>query len=145
VPLLAVLVGGFLLLTVHVPSYLLRAAEDAHLGPQADISLYPRVVDYPWPNARAHKEYGIALAEAGQDEEARQELLKALKGLDTGDIYLALALLASEAGDRRATLRWATECLFRWPGNPDALRLIEMQSPRGRANLRNEASTGREP
>jgi O-antigen ligase len=145
VPILAVVLGGFLLLTVHVPSYLLRAAEDAHLGPQADVSLYPCVVDYPWPNARAHKEYGIALAEAGQDEEARQELLKALKGLDTGDIYLALALLASEAGDRRATRRWATECLFRWPGNPDALRLIEMQSPRGRTNLRNEASTGREP
>ena len=130
-PILAAVLGGFLLLTVHVPSYLLRAAENAHLSAQADVSPYARAVSYPWPNFTAHKERGLALAEVGRNEEARQELLKALEGLDTGDIYLALAMLAAQSGDRQATLRWAAECLFRWPGNPDAMRLVEMRPAPG--------------
>jgi hypothetical protein len=125
---IALALSAFLIAAVHIPSYLLRAAEDAHLGPQADISRYARVINYPWPNALAHKEYGFALAEAGLDDEANRELVAALRGLDTGDIYLALAILSAKRGDREETYRWAAECLSRWPGNPEAKGLIEAQS-----------------
>ncbi len=124
----ALALSAFLIAAVHIPSYLLRAAEDAHLGPQADISRYAHAVNYPWPNALAHKEYGFALAEAGLDDEANRELVAALRGLDTGDIYLALAILSAKRGDREETYRWAAECLTRWPGNPEAKGLIEAQS-----------------
>ena len=128
---IALALSAFLIAAVHIPSYLLRAAEDAHLGPQADISRYARVVNYPWPNALAHKEYGFALAEAGLDDQANRELLVALSGLDTGDIYLALAILSAKRGDREQTYHWAAECLSRWPGNPEAKGLIEAQSREG--------------
>jgi len=110
---------------VAIPSYHLRKAEDAYLTGEPSLALYERVVRHPWPNAIAHKEYAIALAEADRKDEAYLEFQKALRGLDTGDIYLALALLAADRGDRVAARAWARECLGRWPTNSEAQQLLD--------------------
>ena len=101
---------------VFVPSYWLRAAEDAHLAGEPSLELYERALAHPWPNAEARKEYAFALSEAGRDADARRELERTLEGLDTGDAYLSLALLAAKRGDRESARRWGEECLRRWRG-----------------------------
>ena len=124
-PAAVVVVGGFLVWAVVVASYRVQAAEDAHLAGEPCLHLYERAVDHPWPNASGRMEYAIALAEAGFDTQAYREFERALKGLDTGDLYLALGLLAARRGDNEAALQWARGCLYRWPSNPDARQLIE--------------------
>lgn len=124
---LALLAAGLALFwgwAVLVPSCQLRAAEDAYLAGQPSLALYERVLRHPWPNYQAHKEYAIALADAHRENQACLEFQKALRGLDTGDIYLALALLAENRGDRQAARAWARQCLQRWPANADARELI---------------------
>ena len=110
--------------TVLVPSYRLRAAQDAQLAGGPCLELYARAVAHRWPHARAWQDYGVALAEAGRDEEAHAALLKAREGIDTGGLYLALAAVAERRGDRHAAQRWARECLRRWPGDEESGRLL---------------------
>ena len=124
-PAAVVVVGGFLLWAVVLPSHRFQAAEDAHLAGEPCLGLYERAVDHPWPNASGRMEYAIALAEAGFEAEAYREFERALKGLDTGDLYLALGLLAAKRGDNEAALQWTRACLYRWPSNLDAQQLIE--------------------
>ena len=50
-------------------------------------------------------------------------LMKALEGLDTGDVYLMLGALAVKRGDRVEARPWLDECLHRWPSNSNAWRL----------------------
>jgi len=110
---------------VVIPSYRLRSAEDMQLAGLPCLELYRRCVEYPWPNAMAHRGYGLALAEAGLDARAHAELLTALNGLDTGDIYLALGMVSFRRGLGVEARQWARECLARWPNNKDALALLE--------------------
>jgi O-antigen ligase len=132
-PAIAAAVTGFVIWTMLIPSYLLRGAEDAHLAGRQNRSfhfaLYEQVIAYPWPNATAHRDYGIALADAGRNAEAYRELLQALEGLDTGDVYLALAILAAKNGDHESAHRWAIECLLRWPANKEARQLAGANRP----------------
>jgi tetratricopeptide (TPR) repeat protein len=122
---MSVILSAFLLWAEVLPSVWLRAAEDARLEGGAYGALYERAANGPWPNAEAHRRYGIALAETGREPEAYLEFERALTGVDTGDVYLALAMLASNAGDRDLTRHWARQCLERWPWNDDARRLTE--------------------
>jgi hypothetical protein len=132
-PGIAAVLTGFVIWTVLIPSYLLRGAEDAHIAgrqnPWPNFALYEQVIAYPWPNGRAHRDYGIALADAGRSAEAYQELLQAREGLDTGDVYLALAILAAKNGDQESAHRWAIECLLRWPANKEARQLAGSDWP----------------
>lgn len=121
---LALAVVAFECWTILVPSYMLRQAEDAQLAGADAESEYARVLAWPWRNARAWKNLGIALADAGRDEEAYQAFLRAREGLDTGDIYLALAALAVQRNDPAAARHWAEECLRRWPGNEEAGQIL---------------------
>ncbi|NIA14785.1 MAG: hypothetical protein GWP08_11975 [Nitrospiraceae bacterium] len=124
VAVLCVLLAGLEWWAVLVPSYRLRAAQDAQLAGEPSLELYARTVSHPWPHARAWQDYGIALAEAGRDDEAYAAFLKAREGLDTGGLYLALAAVAERRGDAHAARRWALECLRRWPGDEEAGRLL---------------------
>jgi tetratricopeptide (TPR) repeat protein len=126
-PLGTLAASAFLVWAVVLPSYSLRAAEDAQLAGRPALPLYESVVRHAWPNAAAHRDYGIALADAGRYDEADRELQRALDGLDTGDIYLALAVAASKRGDKQSAYRWAVECTRRWPLNPEARQLIDLE------------------
>ncbi len=117
--------SAFLVAAVLVPSYRVRAAEDTYFSGRPNLAEYKRAADWPWPNAYAHKAYGIALTAEGRDEDAVRELHRALEGLDTGDIYLALAILALQKGDTREAERNAAECLLRWPGNAEAESIVQ--------------------
>lgn len=110
---------------VVVPSCRLRLAEDRQIAGQPCLDLYRQCVDYPYPNAKAHRDYGLALAEAGRDGPAHTELLAALNGMDTGDIYLALAVVSLRLNLVEESKRWALECLARWPHNKEAAELLE--------------------
>jgi hypothetical protein len=137
---LAFIVAAFLAVSVYIPSFLLCSAEDAYLDSRENIFLYERVTHYPWPNAKARKEYGFALAEAGRNKDAERELLSALEGTDTGDIYLALAIVAVENGDNVQARKWAEECLLRWPGNPEAKAISKGVRHKSGANPPSTAS-----
>jgi hypothetical protein len=82
----------------------------------ASLPYYARALAWPWPNAAAHRDYAIALAEAGRNAEAEDEFLRAIEGLDTGDIHLGLAIVEREIGNTVSARRYALECLRRWPG-----------------------------
>lgn len=124
-PAASLAVAMFMMWAVVLPSYRLRAAEDAHLAGKPCLHLYERAVSHPWPNAEAHKEYAIALAEAERDVDAYREFESALEGLDTGDVYLAMAILAAKLGDGEAATQRARGCLQRWPSNKDAIELLQ--------------------
>lgn len=112
------------ILAVITPSVWLSAAEDAQLAGRPSLVLYERAANYAWPSARAHKQYADALAGAGREQEAYGEFLKALKGLDTGDIYLAMATIAVEQDNLPAARHWIQRCVRRWPHNSEAREMF---------------------
>lgn len=113
---------------VLVPSYLLCAAEDAHVRGEDPRALYRRVFHWGWPDARAREEYGMALLEAEQPEAAYGAFLRARDGLDTGRLYLNLAQTASALEDDEMAARWAVACLMRWPWHREAWQFAAPQS-----------------
>jgi len=123
-PALSVALCVFEVWAVLVPSYRLRAAQDAQLANRPALALYRRAAQHAWPHAEAHRDYAIALAEAGHVQSARYHFREALRGLDTGDLYLALAAVAIELDDLEEAHRWAEECLRRWPRNREATDLL---------------------
>lgn len=110
---------------VLIPSYQLRLAEDIHLSGKNPVPYYEKVLAHRWPNAEAREEYGMALLDAGRADEAYTQLQKAQKGLDTGRLYLLLAVAAEQLGDFHAVRTWAEQCLIRWPDNSAARQLRE--------------------
>ena len=109
---------------VITPSVRLTAAEDAELAGRDSLVLYERAAGLSWPCARANKEYADALAADGQNLEAYDEFQKALLGLDTGDIYLALATIAVDENDLPSARSWIKQCVKRWPHNPQAREMF---------------------
>lgn len=122
---LTVMVAAFEIWAVVIPGHGRQRADDAHLAGQPVLDAYARLTRYPWPSAAAHKGYAIALADADRERAAYAELLRALDGLDTGDIYLGLAIIAYRLDNRDAARQWAVECLRRWPSNETALNLLD--------------------
>lgn len=110
---------------VLIPSARLRAAEDAHLAGEDPIPRYESTVAWAWPNAVAHLRLGLALAEAGRYEEAEKHLKVALKGVDTGEVYLILGATAVKSGKDQEAKMWLGRCLERWPRNAHAMRLMD--------------------
>lgn len=102
--------------TTIVPSFQLRRAEETE---PMDPAAYEAAIAYPWPNADAEFAYGMALFGAGDDEDARTRLDRALRGNDTGAIHLALAILAHERGDAYAAAFHALRAYLRWPTDPN--------------------------
>jgi O-Antigen ligase len=111
------------------PSYRLRRAEDAHLAGRPCLEFYEAAVRGPWALAVAHEKYGIAFLEAGMFPEAEAQYRRALEGLDTGAVHLALGALSARRGDDGEARRSLTLCLGRWPSNADAWRLLMRASP----------------
>lgn len=137
---LSLLLAGGFAWTVHTPSRLLRAAEDAHIAGQDPSARYARAIAHPWPNALAHEEFGMALLDAARYEEAYAQLLKAREGLDTGRVYLLLGTAAMHLGDTGAAQMWLGACLDRWPANAAAWRMLWPIAPEHlRASLRAHA------
>lgn len=114
---LCVAVVALRLYTVLVPSVLLTRAEDEHLAGTASEPAYRRALAWPWPNARAHESYAIALIEAGRLDAARDQLIAAQDGLDTGRVHLLLGELALANGERSSGALALERCLFRWPAS----------------------------
>ncbi len=101
--------GAFVL----APSYLQARGEDAHLAGAAPDDAYG-----PWlrrMSAEAERCYAIALMEHGRYGEARQALLRARRGLDTGELYWCLAETSLALGRRTEARFWLAQCGARWP------------------------------
>ena len=110
--------------TVLVPSYLLGAAEDVHVAGRNPVLHYERLFAHGWPNAKGREEWGMALLDMGNPEEAYTQLQRALPGRDTGRLYLLLGVAASQTGRNYAARAWLEECLVRWPTNGEAYALL---------------------
>ncbi len=121
---ITLLSAAFILGATVWPSYLLQRAFDQYAGEEPCLPAFEEAARHPWPNAYAQQEYGAALAENGQLKEAYPHLLNALKGCDTGTLYLALGKLAIEFGDTRQARTWLEACLWRWPSDPVAWNLL---------------------
>lgn len=112
------------LVTVVVPSVLLCRAEQAHVAGVDPDRLYRHAIDWPWPNYRAHENYGLALSDQERMDEAAAHLESALNGLDTGRVYYLLMVCAVSREDDAAALFYAGKCLLRWPGNEYAWSVL---------------------
>jgi O-antigen ligase len=123
-PLFIALAAAVLIWSTAPQSILLQKALDAQADKRPSFSLYKSAASQTWASADAHKEYGLALMSAGQDAVARTELAAALKGLDTGDIYLALATVSARQKDFESARQFARQCAKRWPGNEDVRKLL---------------------
>lgn len=107
-----------------LPSYYLRAAEDAHLAGEDALQLYARAVAHPWPDGLAREEYGIALYEQRRLDEAYRQFRLAFQTRDSGRMHLAMALIADERHAQSRARQWAQGCLWRWPSNAAAWELL---------------------
>ncbi|MCP4642393.1 MAG: hypothetical protein GY851_18250 [bacterium] len=122
----AVVLAVYGWMAVTGPSFALRRAMDRHLtkGAEAALADYARALDSRFALPETHEKYGIALFESGRFAEARQAFERALDGLDTGSVYLALGALDVRLGDNASAQRHLRECVRRWPGNVDAWTLL---------------------
>lgn len=126
---LSIAAGFFAVWAVVWPSYRLRAAMNLHQAGQDPLNAYEQVLRHPWPNAKAHEKYAIALFEADRLDAAREQFLRARAGLDTGDVYLGLGALALRANDDVAARYWLRMCLLRWPFHANAWTLLLSATP----------------
>jgi O-antigen ligase len=119
----------FVCYCVVMPSSGLRAAEQQHLSGEPPFDAYEHVLAHPWPNADAREKYGIALFEARRYDAARAQLNLALRGMDTGGVYLLLGMMAAQEGANATARTHLEQCLFRWPSNHLAWKLLLRVSP----------------
>ena len=117
VPVAFAVLALFALWSGTLWSYRLREADRLSLRGKPSIEYYARALEHPWPNALAHHNYGIALLQAGDYDGAEKQFAAALRGIDTGQVYLALGTLADRRGDRKQAREWLEECLFRIPSS----------------------------
>lgn len=97
------------------PSVLLRRAEGTHLAggdARADYERATRAWGY---HPQAHESYGMYAYGRGDYTLAREHLLRARPGLETGRVYHLLALVATAGGQRVEACLWYEQCLARWP------------------------------
>ncbi len=140
-PACTLLVAFFSAWAVLLPSFHLRAAESVHLAGGDPLPLYERALAHRWPHAYVHHECGMALLVAGRNEEAEHQFQEALRGLDTGEVYLGLGLATAAQGDETAARKWFEECLLRWPYNEEAWRgLIEVAPIHERPQMQQRAA-----
>lgn len=115
---LPVAVVALALLRMHavwIPSALLAAAEDAHLGGGDAAAAYNRLHAWPWPSPAGHEGHAILLLERGEPARAHGHLLQALEGLDTGRVHRLIGDAAALAGDADTACAAYQASLFRWP------------------------------
>jgi hypothetical protein len=118
------------MVSVFLPSYYLRAAEDLHVAGEDPVAAYERVLAFPWPQALAHEELAIALLDQNRRDEAEAHLRAAMHGLDTGRLYYLLAQTADARNEEARARDWYLLCLMRWPWHrPSWKRLEELNSP----------------
>jgi tetratricopeptide (TPR) repeat protein len=133
VPTTSIALAAFAIWLTITPSYQLRRAEDLHLAsqgaPQESVfEAYERALRHPAARALTSEKLGIALFEADLFTEARDQFTKALRGLDTGGVYLALGALDMQLHDRDSARKWLEECVLRWPSNEAAWVLLMRSS-----------------
>ncbi|MBX7255580.1 MAG: O-antigen ligase family protein [Candidatus Hydrogenedentes bacterium] len=124
VGVISVGLGAGYVALVSPGSCLLRYAQDVHLTGAPPFDAYERALAWPLQRPTAHEHYGIALLNAGRKEEARRQFERALKGIDTGAVHLALALLAVERHDGQTAFGHFDAAIWRWPQNETAWRGI---------------------
>ncbi len=136
--LVLVMTGAVVVFCTVIPGALYR---DADRAAAVDESKYQRALDYPWPNHEAELSWGMALLERREDHRAHEYLERASRGVDTGALHLALAVLAWERHDTERCRGHVKACLRRWPDNLDAWRLrILSAKPSEMATLRVRAT-----
>jgi hypothetical protein len=124
-PVAALLVSAFVLYTGPFMGHCLRRADRLQLaGDPAVLAAYGRVLRMPLPPAVASRNHAIALMGAGRHADAETAFRKALAGLDTADIHLALGWLAKNRGDNATARDHLDACLFRTPGETRAYALL---------------------
>ena len=135
-PLTAVLLLALNLWTTYIPSFLLAQAERAHVGGQESLSLYARALAHPWPQPRAHEQYALALIEHNEPRKAAPHLEWALRGQDTGQVYLYRGIAALALGNEDAARAAFAACLYRFPRNTGVWRrLYAITTPEARPQL----------
>jgi O-antigen ligase len=133
---LALFIGFGLWWTVLTPSRLLCTAEATYLKGDDALPGFERLFDHGWPYAAAREKYGLALLDAGQNKAAREQFALALKGMDTGGLYLSLGMLAYEEKDLHQARRYFQACLNRWPANNTAFQhLLKLSTGEERQSL----------
>ena len=120
----AVLLVPLALWMVVIPSYLLRLAEDLHVGGADPLSAYERVIALRWAPAECYEKYGLALLEADRHDEARVAFQTACTELDTGAAYLGLGASSLFSGDVESARDALESCLKRWPSSYEAWALL---------------------
>ena len=138
--LAALTTAAFILWAVIIPSATLRRAQDAYLAGRPSLRTYRQAVAHPWPNAQAQQDYAIALLAEGKNAQAEEHFRRALAGLDTGPIYLALGALAALHDDTDQARSLLEASLYRTPSSASAwTRLIRLAGPGRREELLHRA------
>jgi hypothetical protein len=103
--------------TTLYPSYQLAQARQSFglaENPETIREAYRRAAENTSALSQTHLEYGLLLLN-DSPERALNELTKALSGIDTGEIYLALGQSSKSAGEDESALRLTEKGVFRWP------------------------------
>jgi O-antigen ligase len=112
----------YLLVALVLPSHALQVTNRSqNETPVGSVYTY-RAKSAPWSAARAYLRGGILRLDADQPEEARAYFHRARRGLDTGDVYLALGVIEARLGNQVEAAQWLDACLRRWPANLTAWR-----------------------
>lgn len=120
----------------YLPSFLVAKAEAAHVNHENALPLYTRAVAYPWPQPRVHEQFALALLEKRRHREAALQVEQALKGHDSGQIYLYKGLAALAMKDEPTARQAFAACLYRFPRHTGVWRRLNtITAPEARAPL----------
>ncbi|MDZ4860679.1 MAG: O-antigen ligase family protein [Candidatus Hydrogenedentes bacterium] len=125
----SIAIASSLIYFIVLPSHALRAAQTEHIEGRSSLELYKRAIAIRPGCSESHEAYGIALLDAGDFENARDQFRLALRGSDAGSIHLGLGLAEMKCGDSAAAREALRACVHRWPSHVDAWRLLISVTP----------------
>jgi O-antigen ligase len=113
-------IAVFVIWDVLMPSVALRRAVTAGGDEQTRLAACEAATEAGRFHPDAHAYFANVLLGQENLDRAETRLRKALEGLDTGDLHLALGYVALQRGDRATAEQHLRAAVHRWPANRSA-------------------------
>ncbi len=115
---------------ILLPSFRLQRAQQAHIAGQPSLHLYAAADSASGAlRAEIDEKYGVALLDAKDYESARNHFKQALKGSDSGSVYLGLGTAEYQLGNKTEAFAALEKAVYRWPSHLNAWRLLMRVCP----------------
>ncbi|MCC6152971.1 MAG: O-antigen ligase family protein [Candidatus Hydrogenedentes bacterium] len=127
---IALMLAPLLWFSLVLPSYKLQQAQRAHVEGRPSLALYSDAAAYAGMLAsEIDEKCGIALLDVKDYKSARDRFRSALRGSDSGSVWLGLGTAEYQLGNKSDAYAALEKAVYRWPSHLNAWRLLMRTCP----------------